>query len=122
MVAWWKRFLVAAVAAYVGGFLVESALGNWDPRRVGWSASYLPVLAEGFVFGFVLRGVWGALLAPLPLLLAPETWVRAQRMIELVGVVGLVILTQPLPVMWAGGIAGVLVRRFAPWLASRPRR
>jgi hypothetical protein len=94
--------------------LAEGALGHWDPRRVGWSASYIPVMVEGSVFGFVLRGVWGIALAPLPLLVAPETWVRVDRLLDLVGAGGLLILFPPVPAMWVAGIVGVLVRRFFP--------
>jgi len=112
---WWRRLLIATVAGYLAGYAVEAALGHWDPTRVGWSASFVPVVVEGAVFGFVLRGVWGVVLAPLPLLLVPETWIRISRLWELVGPQGLLILIQPLPPMWAAGFVGVVLRRFAPW-------
>jgi hypothetical protein len=107
----WRRFLLGLVLAYLAGYAVEVLLGNWDPWRVGWSASYLPVFVEGAVFGFTVRGIWGALFAPLPIALAPETWARLQHLLELVGPAGLALLVQPLPVMWLGGMAGSLVRR-----------
>jgi hypothetical protein len=104
------RLGVAILAAYAAGYAVEIALGNWDPRRVGWSASFLPVLAEGGVFGYLVGGIWGALLAPLPIFFAPETWVRAATLLELVGPFGLLMLAQPLPAMWAAGAAGAILR------------
>ncbi|MDR7543240.1 MAG: hypothetical protein QN120_03195 [Armatimonadota bacterium] len=105
--------------AYLAGFAVEIALGNWDPRRAGWSASYVPAIVEGGVFGFLLRGIWGIVLAPLPVLVVPETWVRLRHLLDLVGPVGLLLLAQPVPVMWAAGAAGVLLRRWAPWPKER---
>ena len=116
---WWRRLIVALIVAYCAGYAAELALGNRDPARVGWSTSYLPVLIEGAVFGFIMRGIWGALLAPLPLLVVPETWVRVRTLMSMVGWPGLLLLTQPLPAMWAAGIFGALVRRFAPLLGVR---
>lgn len=95
---------------------MQAALGNTDPRKVGWGASFAPVLAEGAVFAFVLGGVWGVVLAPLPLLLAPETWVRLGRTMDLLGPYGLLLLAHPVPAMWAAGIVGAMVRRLVPWL------
>jgi hypothetical protein len=118
----WRRLVLALVAAYAVGYVVEAATGNWDPRRVGWGYSFVPVAFEGGVFGFVLGGAWGALLAPLPLLLAPETWVRIGRLLRAVGPMGLLILVSPLPVMWGAGAAGALVRLAIPALAARRRR
>lgn len=108
--SWWRRLVLAIFVAYVAGYAVEVALGNWDPRRVGWSASYLPVLVEGGVFAYIVGGLWGALLAPLPILFAPETWVRVVTLLELVGPFGLLILVQPFPAMWAAGAAGAVLR------------
>lgn len=116
--AWWRRLLVAALAAYLAAYVVEAALGNWDPRRVGWSASFAPVVVEGAVFAFIVRGVWGVVLAPLPLLLAPETWARVATLLNLTGPLGLLVLAQPLPAMWAAGVIGAVVR----WLIARRRR
>jgi hypothetical protein len=113
----WRRLPAAVLAAYVAGYAVEAVLGNWDPRQVGWSASFLPVLAEGAVFGFMLGGLWGAVLAPLPLLVVPETWVRAVTLLDRVGPWGLLILVQPLPAMWAAGGAGAA----AGWALRRLR-
>jgi len=115
---WWRRLLLALIVAYLAGYAVEVALGHWDPRRAGWSASYLPVVVEGAVFGFLLRGVWGVVLAPLPVLVVPETWTRVRHLMDVVGPMGLLLLTQPLPVMWVAGAGGALVRRLAPWLAE----
>jgi hypothetical protein len=117
-----RRLLTALVAGYVAGYAVEIALGNWDPRRVGWSLSYLPVAVEGGAFAFVLGGVWGTVLAPLPLLAAPETWVRVGRLLPIMGPAGLLILVAPLPVAWAGGAVGTLVRLILPRLAGPRRR
>ncbi|MDR7419788.1 MAG: hypothetical protein QN178_12870 [Armatimonadota bacterium] len=109
--AWGWRLLAALVLAGVAGYLTELVLGNPDPRRVGWSASYVPVIAMGAVFAYVLRGVGGALLSPLPILFVPETWVRVRVLTEVVGLLGLVLLLQPLPVMWVAGAAGALAQR-----------
>lgn len=109
---WWVRLPTALILAYLAAYAVEIVLGNWDPRRVGWSASYLPVFIEGAAFGFVLRGAGGAVLAPLPILVVPETWVRVQHLMSLVGPVGLVMFVQPVPVMWLGGLIGAIARRF----------
>lgn len=117
-----RRLVLALAAAYAVGYLLEAAFGNWDPRRVGWGESFVPVAFEGGVFAFVLGGVWGALLAPLPLLAAPETWVRVGRLLRTVGPVGLLILVSPLPVMWGAGVAGALVRLAVPRLTARRRR
>jgi len=116
--SWWRRLLVAILIAYVAGYAVEIAFGQWDPRRVGWSARWMPVAVEGAVFAFLLQGVWGMVLAPLPLLLVPETWVRVARLWDLMGPGGLLLLMQPLPVMWLAGVVGAAIRRFAPWLAG----
>ncbi|MDQ7858446.1 MAG: hypothetical protein QN174_04755 [Armatimonadota bacterium] len=118
----WRRLVLALVAAYAVGYVLEAATGNWDPGRVGWGYSFVPVAFEGGVFAFVLGGVWGVLLAPLPLLIAPETWVRVSRLLRTVGPMGLLILVSPLPVMWGAGAAGALVRLAMPWLAARRRR
>lgn len=118
----WRRFAFALVSAYAVGYVLEAASGNWDVRRVGWGYSFLPVAFEGGVFAFVLGGAWGALLAPLPLLVAPETWVRVGRLLQTVGPVGLLILVSPLPVMWGAGAAGALARLALPWLTARRRR
>jgi hypothetical protein len=107
-----RRLLLALVVAYAGGYVVELFLGNPDPRRVGWSASFLPIVVEGGLFAFILGGVWGAVLAPMPVLVVPETWVRVRHLMDLVGPAGLILLAQPLPAMWAAGIIGALVRRF----------
>jgi hypothetical protein len=106
------RLSTAIILAYLAAYAVEIVLGNWDPRRVGWSASYLPVFIEGAVFGFSMRGAWGAVLAPLPILIVPETWIRLQHLVSLIGPVGLVLFVQPVPVMWLGGIIGAFARRF----------
>ncbi|MDR7483918.1 MAG: hypothetical protein QN187_01155 [Armatimonadota bacterium] len=116
--SWGRRLLVATLAAYAAGYAVEIALGHWDPRRVGWGPSYLPVAAEGAVFAFLLRGVWGIVLVPLPLLLVPETWARVARLWDLVGPAGLLLLAQPLPVMWLAGVVGAGIRRLSPWLSG----
>src|SRR3989304_3577868 len=114
--AWWRRLPAAVVLAYLAAYAVEIALGNRDPRRVGWGTSSLPVFVEAAVFGAVMRGIWGVLLAPLPLLAVPETWARLQTLMHLVGPLGLALLLQPLPVGWLGGALGALVagvgRRF----------
>jgi len=104
----WRRVPAAVLAAYLAGYAVGAVLGNWDPRRVGWSASFLPVLAEGALLGFILGGLRGAVLAPLPLLIVPETWVRAVTLLDRAGAWGLLILAQPLPAMWAAGGAGAV--------------
>lgn len=108
MNGFWRRLPVAVLAAYLAGYAVEAALGNWNPRQVGWSASFLPVLVEGAIFGLIVRGMWGAVLAPLPLLVVPETWVRVVILLDRVGPWGLLILAQPLPAMWAAGGAGAV--------------
>lgn len=110
MRVFWQRLPVAVLAAYLAGYVVEAALGNWDPRQVGWSASYLPVLAEGAVLGFIVGGMWGAVLAPLPLMVVPETWVRVATLLDRTGPWGLLILAQPLPAMWAAGGVGAVLR------------
>ncbi len=114
--AWWRRLVIALIAGYLAGYILEGAMGNWDPRHVGWSRSYVPVAVEGAVFAFIMRGLLGIVLAPLPLLIVPETWERVQRLMELVGPGGLAILVPPLPVMWLAGVVGAAVHRFAPWL------
>ncbi len=113
-----RRLTLGVVAAYLAGYVLEAALGNPDPRTVGWSASYLPVLLEGAVLGLIVRGVWGCVLAPLPLLVAPETWVRAATLVDRAGPWALLILAQPLPAMWAAGAAGAA----GAWLLRRLRR
>lgn len=114
--SWWWRLIIAAIAAYLVGYLVATATGNADLRKVGWGENLAPALAEGAVFGFVVRGVWGAVLAPLPLLLAPETWIRLVTIIDVVGLSGVLVLTPLVPAMWAAGAVGAIVRRLFPWL------
>jgi hypothetical protein len=116
---WWRRLFVATIAAYLAAYVVEATLGLSDPTRVGWSRSYLPVIVEGGVFGLAMGGVWGVLLAPLPLLLTPETWVRIRTLWNLVGPAGLAILVQPLPPMWGAAIVGALIRRALSPLSRR---
>jgi hypothetical protein len=107
---WWMRVLVATAGAFVCAWLAEGVYGRWDPLRVGWSNVYAPLIIEGGVFGFLLGGWPGVVLAPLPLLLTPETWVRVRRLTEILGPAGTIILYQPLPALWAGAIAGAVVR------------
>ncbi len=116
---WGRRVLIATLLAYLAAYVVEAALGNRDPSHVGWSASYVPVLVEGAVFGLMAGGIRGVALAPLPLLLTPETWFRVSRLWALVGPAGLLLLAQPVPAMWAAGAVGAVARRLAPWLAHR---
>lgn len=115
--AWARRLLAATALAYLAGYAVEAALGNWDPRQVGWGASFLPVLVEGALLGLIVGGLWGAVLAPLPLLFVPETWVRTATLLDRVGPWGLLILVQPLPAMWAAGGVGAA----AGWALRRLR-
>lgn len=105
-----RRVLVATAGAFACAWLTESAFGRWDPLRVGWSNIYTPLIVEGAAFGFLLGGWLGVLLAPLPLLLTPETWVRVRHLTEAVGPIGAVILLQPLPALWAGALGGIAVR------------
>lgn len=82
---------------------------------MGWRDPWIPLTLEGAVVAAVVGGWRGALLAPLPFLLTPETvrWLKDallafQQGDRFVSFVALVYLVPLLLVVWAGGVVGAI--------------